>query len=44
MLGVVGGTCRGYPKPSFQYGIYGNPNDGVRDIPDVSLFASRLRH
>ena len=40
MLGVVGGTCRGYPKPSFQYGIYGNPNDGVRDIPDVSLFAS----
>jgi subtilase family serine protease len=40
MLGVVGGTCRGYPKPSFQRGIFGNPNDGVRDIPDVSLFAS----
>jgi len=36
---VVGGTCAGYPKPSWQ-SVYGNPNDGVRDIPDVSLFAS----
>ena len=33
--GVVSGTCKGYPKPSWQPG-----NDGVRDIPDVSLFAS----
>jgi subtilase family serine protease len=28
-----------YPKPSWQQGN-GVPNDGVRDIPDVSLFAS----
>jgi hypothetical protein len=39
-VGVVGGTCAGYPKPSFQSGFIGNPSDGVRDIPDVSLFAS----
>ena len=38
--GVVSGTCAGYPKPSWQSGITGNPNDGVRDIPDVSLFAA----
>jgi subtilase family serine protease len=37
--GVVGGDCRGYRKPFFQYLAYGNPNDGVRDVPDVSLFA-----
>jgi subtilase family serine protease len=36
--GVVGGSCAGYPKPSWQ-SLTGNPNDGVRDIPDVSLFA-----
>jgi subtilase family serine protease len=29
-----------YAKPSWQKNIYGNPNDGVRDLPDVSLFAS----
>ncbi len=33
-------TCAGYPKPSWQSGIFGNPADGVRDVPDVSLFAS----
>ena len=38
--GKVSGTCAGYPKPSFQSGLVGNPSDGVRDIPDVSLFAS----
>jgi hypothetical protein len=38
--GVVSGTCAGYPKPSWQSGFIGNPSDGVRDIPDVSLFAS----
>jgi subtilase family serine protease len=38
--GVVSGTCAGYAKPSFQAGLFGNPSDGVRDIPDVSLFAS----
>jgi subtilase family serine protease len=38
--GVVSGTCRGYAKPSWQSGILGVPKDGVRDIPDVSLFAA----
>ncbi len=38
--GVVSGTCAGYAKPSYQRGLFGNPADGVRDIPDVSLFAS----
>jgi pro-kumamolisin-like protein len=33
-------TCAGYAKPSWQSGILGNPADGVRDIPDVSLFAA----
>jgi subtilase family serine protease len=37
--GLSGGSCVGYPKPSWQT-IVGNPNDGVRDIPDVSLFAA----
>jgi subtilase family serine protease len=38
--GVVGGTCGGYAKPSWQADIAGIPADGVRDIPDVSLFAA----
>ena len=38
--GVVGGTCAGYAKPTWQSGLFGNPSDGVRDIPDVSLFAA----
>ena len=38
--GVVGGTCQGYGKPSWQGGVPGIPADGVRDIPDVSLFAA----
>ena len=34
------GTCAGgYPKPAWQTGP-GVPNDGVRDIPDISLFSS----
>ena len=33
-------TCAGYAKPSWQAGIFGNPADGVRDVPDVSLFAA----
>ncbi len=37
--GVVGGTCKGYAKPSWQ-SLVGNPADKVRDIPDVSLFAA----
>jgi subtilase family serine protease len=37
--GVVGGTCKGYAKPSWQ-SLVGNPSDSVRDLPDVSLFAA----
>jgi uncharacterized repeat protein (TIGR01451 family) len=37
--GVIGGSCAGWPKPSWQ-SVVGNPNDGVRDTPDVSLFAA----
>ena len=36
----VADSCVGYAKPSWQSGVFGNPADGVRDIPDVSLFAS----
>jgi subtilase family serine protease len=36
----VSGTCQGYPKPAWQAGVPGIPNNGVRDLPDVSLFAS----
>jgi subtilase family serine protease len=36
---VVGGSCQGYAKPAWQTGVSGIPQDGVRDIPDVSLFA-----
>ncbi len=35
---VVSGSCAGYAKPSWQAGV-GVPTDGVRDLPDVSLFA-----
>jgi hypothetical protein len=34
-----GGTCKGYTKPSWQ-AVFGNPADGVRDIPDVALMAA----
>jgi subtilase family serine protease len=37
--GVVSGTCKGYAKPSWQ-SLVGVPNNGVRNIPDVSLFAA----
>lgn len=37
---AVSGTCRGYGKPFWQQWVAGNPHDGVRDLPDVSLFAS----
>ena len=37
--GVVSGTCKGNPKPSYQYGVPGVPHDGLRDQPDISLFA-----
>jgi subtilase family serine protease len=38
--GVASGTCKGTAKPGWQAGLAGIPNDGVRDIPDVSLFAA----
>jgi subtilase family serine protease len=38
--GLAGGSCQGYAKPSWQTGLSGIANDGVRDIPDVSLFAA----
>jgi len=37
--GVVSGSCVGWLKPSWQ-SVFGNPSDGVRDTPDVSLFAA----
>jgi subtilase family serine protease len=37
--GVVGGSCAGYSKPTWQ-SLLGNPRDGVRDVPDVALFAA----
>ncbi len=37
--GVTSGSCKGYAKPSYQ-SLLGVPADGVRDIPDVSLFAA----
>jgi subtilase family serine protease len=38
--GIAGGSCQGFAKPAWQTGLAGIPNDGVRDIPDVSLFAA----
>ena len=38
--GVISGTCTGWPKPSWQSGLLGNPADTLRDLPDVSMFAS----
>ena len=34
-------SCAGYAKPSWQT-VFGNPSDGVRDLPDVSLFAAGI--
>ena len=38
--GVITGSCTGWPKPSWQSGLLGNPADSLRDLPDVSMFAS----
>jgi subtilase family serine protease len=38
--GIVGGTCAGYARPSWQAGVPGLPADHIRDLPDVVLFAS----
>jgi hypothetical protein len=38
--GVDASSCAsGYAKPAWQSGIPGIPSDGVRNLPDVSLFA-----
>jgi subtilase family serine protease len=39
-FGIAGGSCLGAAKPAWQTGIDGIPSDGVRDLPDVSLFAA----
>jgi subtilase family serine protease len=42
-LDIVGGSGAPsfvYSKPWWQTGVLGIPNDGKRDLPDVSLFAS----
>ncbi len=42
-LNIVGGSGAPsfvYSKPYWQTGIIGIPNDGKRDLPDISLFAS----
>jgi hypothetical protein len=36
---TVGSCSQGYAKPSWQSGA-GVPNDNLRDLPDISLFAS----
>jgi hypothetical protein len=41
--GVVGGSCKGWPRPSWQTGVVGlpdNANGNVRVLPDVALFAA----
>lgn len=38
--GACTSSLSGYPKPAWQTGVTGIPNDNVRDTPDVSLFAS----
>ncbi len=38
--GVVSGTCKGNPKPAYQTGVPGIPNDGLRDQPDLAFFAA----
>jgi hypothetical protein len=35
-----GGPSSVYPKPDWQLGVTGMPNDNHRDQPDISLFAS----
>ena len=39
-IGGSGGPSRVYPKPAWQTGFVGIQSDGVRDIPDISLFAA----
>jgi len=38
--GSISVVNNGWAKPSWQTGVQGIPTDGVRDLPDVSFFAS----
>jgi subtilase family serine protease len=40
ILAGSGGFSTFFPKPSWQSGVAGIPNDGHRDLPDVSLTAA----
>ncbi len=40
LVAASGGPSSVYTKPSWQTGVTGMPNDGRRDTPDISLFAS----
>lgn len=40
IVGGSGGPSQVYAKPSWQTGLVGNPADGARDLPDISLFAA----
>ncbi len=40
ILAGSGGVSTFFPKPSWQSGVAGIPNDGHRDLPDVSLTAA----
>jgi len=40
IVGGSGGPSFVYSKPFWQQGVDGVPNDGKRDLPDISLFAS----
>jgi len=37
--GTCSGSLSGYSKPAYQTSL--TPNDGVRDVPDIALFASQ---
>jgi len=40
ILAAGGGASVYFAKPSWQAGVTGIPNDGVRDVPDISLTAA----
>ena len=42
VIGASGAPSFVYSKPYWQTGVVGLPNDGKRDLPDVSLFSSDL--
>ena len=37
---TLASCTKGYAKPAWQAGVSGIPADGVRDVPDISLFAA----